>query len=42
MNFKTKCTEQNIHTEKYKYIVNFNLFIKHTTKLHINEIKYKS
>ena len=31
----------NIRSKKYKYILNCNLFINHTIKIHINAIKYK-
>ena len=30
------------HTKKYKYILNSNLFINRTIKLHINAVRYES
>ena len=32
----TKISQQNTRTNNYKYILNNNLFIKHTIKLHTN------
>ena len=32
---------QNTHSRIYKYILRYNLLIKHTIKLHIIAIKYK-
>ena len=49
-NFKTMGTkenaltilQQNTRTKKYKCILKYKLFIKHSIKLYFNAIKYKS